>query len=378
MRVRAVVRSNRPPPALSPFPPEAYPAGERGTDPVSSFNPNSCLGVRARTSKEGSGRMPQEARIVGIDVSKLKVDACIRALRQRLSQPSTPQGEAALIAWLRENRVGLAVMEASGGYERRWAEALRKAGIGVRVVDPKRVRYFAKSAGRLAKNDPIDAEMIAWFGETFSPQAEPTHDPERLALDQLVTARRRLVGLATQLAQLAEHRQPPVVEQAQRAIARTIKTHLAKLESAIDAKIGANPGFAARAAIVRSVPGLGPHFTAGAIAWLPELGRISNKAAAALVGVAPYDNDSGEHQGERRINGGRREIRDLLYMATLAAAGRHNPVIKAYYQRLRAKGKKAKVALVACMRKLIVILNTMLARGQSWNPPALMVGAAPA
>jgi len=320
--------------------------------------------------------MPQEARIVGIDVSKLKVDACIRSLRQRLSQPSTPQGEAALIAWLRQNRVGLAVMEANGGYERGWAEALRKAGIAVRVVDPKRVRYFAKSAGRLAKNDPIDAEMIAWFGETFSPQAEPIHDPERLALDQLVTARRRLVGLATQLAQLAEHRQPPVVEQAQRAIARTIKTHLARVESAIDAKIGANPGFVARAAIVRSVPGLGPHFAAGAIAWLPELGRISNKAAAALVGVAPYDDDSGGHQGERRINGGRREIRDLLYMATLAAAGRHNPVIKAYYQRLRAKGKKAKVALVACMRKLIVILNTMLARGQSWNPPALIVGAA--
>jgi transposase len=125
-----------------------------------------------------------------------------------------------LIAWLRESRVGLAVMEASGGYERGWAEALRKAGIAVRVVDPKRVRYFAKSAGRLAKNDPIRAcprarqrldpwaEMIAWFGQTFSPQAEPTHDPERLALDQLVTARRRLVGLATQLAQLAEHRQP--------------------------------------------------------------------------------------------------------------------------------------------------------------------------
>jgi transposase len=314
--------------------------------------------------------MPQQARIVGIDVSKLKVEGCIRALQQRLSEPSTPQGEAALIAWLRANAVTLAVMEASGGYERSWAEALRKAGIAVRVVDPKRVRYFAKSAGRLAKNDPIDAEMIAWFGETFTPEAEPTHDPERAALDQLVTARRRLVGLATQVAQLAEHRQPRVVAQAQQAIGKIIKSQLAKLEIAIDAKIAANAAFRARAAIIRSVPGLGPHFSAGAIAWLPELGRITNKAAAALVGVAPYDDDSGDHQGERRINGGRREIRDLLYMATLAAASRHNPVVKAHYQRLRAKGKKAKVALVACMRKLIVILNTMLARGQNWNPPA--------
>src|SRR4029077_12860490 len=184
---RAAVRSSRPSPDLSPFPPEAYPAGEQGTDPVSSFNPNSCLGARARTSKEGSGRMPQHARIVGIDVSKLKVEGCIRGLQQRLSEPSTPQGEAALIAWLRANAVTLAVMEASGGYERSWAEALRKAGIAVRVVDPKRGRYFAKSAGRRAKNDPIDAEMIAWFGETFTPEAEPTHDPERAALDQLVT-----------------------------------------------------------------------------------------------------------------------------------------------------------------------------------------------
>ena len=309
--------------------------------------------------------MPQQGRIVGIDVSKLKAEACIRSLQQRRCEPSTPQGEAALIAWLRANAVTLAVMEASGGYERGWAEALRKAGIAVRVVDPKRVRYFAKSAGRLAKNDPIDAEMIAWFGETFTAEAEPAHDPERAAL-----ARRRLIGLATQVAQLAEHRQPRVVAQAQQAIGKIVKTQLAKLEIAIDAKIAANAAFRARAAIIRSVPGLGPHFTAGAIAWLPELGRISSKAAAALVGVAPYDDDSGERQGERRINGGRREIRDLLYMATLAAASRHNPVVKAYYQRLRAKGKKAKVALVACMRKLIVILNTMLARGQNWNPPA--------
>jgi transposase len=313
--------------------------------------------------------MPQATRIVGIDVSKLKVDACIRPLQRRLSVPSTPQGEAALIAWLRENRVGLAVMEASGGYERSWAEALRRAAIAVHVVDPKRVRYFAKSAGRLAKNDPIDAEMIAWFAETFTVAPEPTHDPERVALDQLVTARRALVRLATQIKQLAEHRQPDIVAQAQRAIAKVITTQLDQLERAIAAKIAAHPGFLARAAIIRSVPGLGPHFTAGAIAWLPELGHISNKAAAALVGLAPYDDDSGEHRGERRIKGGRQEIRDLLYMPTLSAAGRHNPVIKAYYQRLRAKGKKAKVALVACMRKLIVILNTMLAHGQAWNPP---------
>jgi transposase len=319
--------------------------------------------------------MPQQGRIVGIDVSKLRVDACIRSLRQWLSEPSTPTGEAELIAWLRENGVELAMMEASGGYERPWAEALRKAGIGVRVVDPKRIRFFAKSAGKLAKNDPIDAEMIAWFGETFATAVEPKPDPDRDVLDRLVTARAMLIRLSIQIGQLGEHRQPGIVARAQTAISKTIKVQLARLEAAVQAKIAANAEFVARAAIIRSVPGLGPQFSAGAIAWLPELGRIGNKAAAALVGVAPYDDDSGEHRGERHIKGGRREIRDLLYMATLAAATRHNPVLRDYYQRLRAKGKKAKVALVACMRKLIVILNTMLARGQTWNPPAAAAAA---
>jgi transposase len=182
--------------------------------------------------------------------------------------------------------------------------------------------------------------------------------------------------LSTQIGQLGEHRQPRIVAKAQTAIAKTIAAQLSKLEAGIQAKLAANAAFADRAAIIRSVPGLGPQFSAGAIAWLPELGHIGNKAAAALVGVAPYDDDSGEHQGERSIKGGRRPIRNLLYMATLSAATLHNPVLKAYYRRLLAKGKKPKVALVACMRKLIVILNTMLVRGQMWNPPATVVPVA--
>ena len=313
--------------------------------------------------------MPHRGRIVGIDVSKRQVEACLRSPPARLAQPSTPEGRQRMIAWLRERDVALAVMEASGGYEREWAEALRRARIAVRIVDPKRVRYFARSAGRLAKNDPIDAAMIAWFAETFTAEAAPAEDPERAAVDRLVTARAMLVRLESQLKQLGEHRQPPVVERAQRAIAKAILAQRTKLEAAIAAKIERHAGFAARAGILRSVPGLGPRFTAGAIAWLPELGGIANRAAAALVGVAPYDDDSGARRGERHIKGGRREIRELLYMATFAAT-RCNPVIKAHYQQLRARGKKFKVALVACMRKLIVILNTMLARGQRWTPPA--------
>lgn len=312
--------------------------------------------------------MAQRSRIVGLDVSKRKVDACIRSLGLRQSLPSTAEGEAELVAWLRASRAGLAVMEASGGYERRWAEALSKAGIKVRIVDPKRVRYFAKSMGRLAKNDPIDADTIAWFAETYPDQAICSPDPARAEIDRLVKARAGLKELEMQLAQWGEHRQPGLVEKAHTAVAKTVRAELRKLDAAISRAIKANPAFARRAAIVASVPGLGDQTVAGVIAWLPELGQVSNEAVAALVGVAPYDDDSGEHKGARHIQGGRRKLRNLLFMPVMGAATLHNPVLKAYYERLRAKGKKAKVALIACMRKLIVILNTMLARDQLWSP----------
>ncbi len=154
-------------------------------------------------------------------------------------------------------------------------------------------------------------------------------------------------------------------------IAKAMRAELRKLDAAIAAKIKANPAFARRAEIIDSVPGLGDQAVAGLIAWAPELGRISNEAAAALIGAAPYDDDSGERKGVRRIKGGRRKLRNLLYMPVMGAATQHNPVLKAYYQRLRAKGKEAKVALIACMRKLIVILNTMLARDQTWKSTEL-------
>jgi|SRR5579872_1035329 len=323
--------------------------------------------------------MAQNGRIVGIDVSKRKVDACVRGPVAHLTVPCTPDGEAALITWLQEHQVEQAVLEASGGYERPWAAALRRAGIVVRIVDPKRVRYFARSAGRLAKNDVIDAEMIARFAETFADDPAPASAPDaaREEIDQLMTARALLLKQMGQTRQMGEHQQPAVVRKAQAAIEKAIQAQLAKLDAEIEAKIAAQEALAARKALIESVPGFGRIFAAGVIAWLPELGRISNKAAAALVGVAPYDDDSGARQGERHISGGRREIRDLLYMAVLGAATQHNPVIKAYYQRLRAKGKKTKVALVACMRKLLVILNVMLRRGEPWNPTTTGLLAAP-
>jgi transposase len=323
--------------------------------------------------------MPQQGRIVGLDIAKRKVDGCIRSLRLRLSQPSTAEGQAKIIAWLQAHQVTTAIMEASGGYERSWAAALRQTGIAVRILDPKRVRHFAKSAGRLAKNDPIRAcpragrrpdpwaEMIAWFGETFADVPSQPHDPDREELDALLMARAMLVKMATQIGNHAEHAPPPMVAKAFAAIAASLAGQRARLEAAIAAKLARTKRFAEPAEIIQSIPGLARQAAAGVIAWLPELSRIGGKPAAALVGAAPYDDDSGARQGERHIKGGRREIRDLLYIVTLGCVTRHNPVLKAYYQRLRARGKPFKVALIACLRKLVVILNAMLRRGEKWD-----------
>jgi transposase len=306
--------------------------------------------------------------VVGIDVAKDKVDACIRALSLRWTSPSTAEGRRKLIAQLRKHKVSKAVMEASGGYERDWAKVLREAGIEVRIVDPKRVRSFARSAGRLAKNDAIDAEMIAWFAETFGEAPGQACDAARQELAQIVNARQGLLELQIQLQNKDEHSVPEVVQKMHARLLKKIALEVAKLEAAIAAMIKATAHFAELAGIIQSVPGLGEGTSASLIAAMPELGQVSNKAAAALLGVAPYDDDSGKRRGERQIKGGRRKVRNLFYMACLGAATRHNPILKAFYRRLIAKGKEKKVALVACMRKLIVILNIMIARRQKWNP----------
>jgi transposase len=306
--------------------------------------------------------------VVGIDVAKDKVDACIRSLSQRQTFPSTAQGRRKLISWLRKHHVGKAVMEASGGYERDWAKALREAGLLARVVDPKRVRNFARSAGRLAKNDAIDAEMIAWFAETFAEATCQVYDAEREKLVQIVYARQALIDVQTELQNRGEHSVLDVVQRMQARLLRKIAAELATLEAAMVAMVKATPRFAELAEIIESVPGLAEITSAGLIAAMPELGQVSNKAAASLLGVAPYDDDSGKRRGERNIKGGRRKVRNLFYMACMGAATRHNPMLKAFYQRLLAKGKEKKVALVACMRKLIVILNIMIARREKWHP----------
>jgi transposase len=306
--------------------------------------------------------------VVGIDVAKDKVDACIRSLSLRQTFPSTPQGHRQLVAWLRKHKVDKAAMEASGGYERDWARVLRQAGIEVRIVDPKRVRSFALSAGRLAKNDAIDAEMIAWFAETFDEAPSQTHDAAHEELVALVKARKGLIDVKILLQSQNEHAVPGPVQKAHARVLKSLAAEIAKLEAAISAMVKATPEFAERAEIIESVPGFAEATSATLIAGMPELGQVSDDIAAALIGVAPYDDDSGKRRGERHIKGGRRWVRNAIYMPCLGAATQNNPVLKAFYQRLIAKGKEPKVALIACMRKLIVILNTLIARRKKWDP----------
>jgi len=309
-----------------------------------------------------------ELVVVGIDVAKHKVDVCIRSPLLREMFENTAQGQRKLVARLRKHRVNKAVMEASGGYERGWARVLREAGIEVRIVDPKRVRNFALSAGRLAKNDVIDAEMIAWFAETFSDAPGQVHDAAHEELQTLVKARLGLIDLRVRLVSQSEHAARGLVQKAHTHVLNSLASEIAKLEAAICAKIKSMPDLAERAEIIESVPGFAETSSANLVAGMPELGQVSDEIAAALIGVAPYDDDSGKRRGERHIKGGRRWVRNAIYMPCVGAATLNNPVLKAYYQRLIAKGKEPKVAIIACMRKLIVILNTMIARRQKWDP----------
>lgn len=310
--------------------------------------------------------MAQEQVVVGIDVAKEKVDVAIRRGAEGCFA-NDPLGRRQLLGWLKEHAVGQAVMEASGGYEKSWTQLLRKAGVEVVIVDPKRVRHFAKSAGQLAKNDPIDARMIAWFGEAFEHRGKP-EDAAREELDQLVTARRGLSRLKDKIDNWGEHEQPKAVQKAYQALLREVDRQQARLETLIADRIEQTEAFARRAEIIQSVPGLAGNSAAALLAFLPELGQVDRQAASALLGVAPFDDDSGKRRGHRHIQGGRRKLRCLLFTPILGAATRHNPILTAYYRRLIAKGKAHKVALVACMRKLVCILNTMLQRGEKWDP----------
>src|ERR1700716_1380972 len=370
---RAVVE-NRPLLELSPLRPKATePVAEQGTAPVSSST---------RTVARASS--PYQAR-KGVD-DDTKRSGC-RRYRCCQGQGGCMHSDRNGAEDLPHDRVGATqfdcmASQASGrqggdGGKRRLraclGQGVAQTALEVRIVDPKRVRSFAESAGRLAKNDKIDAEMIAWFAETFSEAPSQVEDPAHEEIKALVKGRKSLIDLRARLEMQKEHEVPALVGKAHARLLKKLASEIAAIETAIGAKIKATPAFAVRAEIIQSVPGFAEATALTLLAGLPELGQVSNEVAAALVGVAPYDDDSGKRHGQRCIKGGRRWVRNALYMPCVGAATLNNLVFKAFYQRLIAKGKKPKAALIACVRKLIVILNTMIARGEKWDPKRYQV-----
>jgi len=309
--------------------------------------------------------MPQETVFVGIDVSKDRLDVKIPGAAV-FQVANDAAGRRELVERLRAPGGSVTVgLEATGGYEREALAELSAAGLTVRRLDPRRVRRFAEACGTLAKNDRIDAETIARFTALVDGRAsEPDPRAERLA--ELVDARRRLCQEQTRLSNAARLLRDPVLKRlSARRLARA-KAEVLLIDRRLAELVAADPELARKDALLRSVPGVGPVLSRTLLGRLPELGRLDAKAAAALVGVAPYDRDSGDRRGRRSIRGGRAAVRNVLYMAALAGA-RRNPALAAMHARLTAAGKPAKVVLVALMRKLITVLNAVLRDQQEWR-----------
>jgi transposase len=310
--------------------------------------------------------MAQKVLRVGIDVSKDRLDVYRDGDGAQLRVSNDPAGWRELTQWLRREPVAAIGLEPSGGYERGVLDALSAAGLPVSLVDAWRVRQFAGAIAQHAKTDPIDARVIARFlGVAALRAAAP--DRARDELVQLLRARDALTAIAKRLTNLAEHTSDKTLLRTLATVAANHTRTQARLDRRIAALLAAHAPFAQRAALLTSVPGVGPVLAATLIARVPELGSLSRQRLASLIGLAPFPRDSGIRNAPRHIRRGRDNVRHVLYMATLGAVSRHNPRLKAVYLRLRANGKPPKVAIVACMRKLLTILNTMIATASPWR-----------
>jgi len=304
-------------------------------------------------------------KVIGIDVGKEKLDVNVVGYKKVKEWNNKPTEREQLREWIQKEEPKLVVMEASGGYEAALASELYENGVAVAVVNPTRVRAYAKAEGLLAKTDKIDARMIARFGATMKPKAQERRDQAQLELNQWVTRRRQVVEM-----RVAEKNRLDTAPEGIRAdIERHIEwmtIEIEALEKLINQAIRDNPTWRETARRLQTTPGIGAITASTLVAELPELGQLNRQKIAALVGLAPFNRDSGKRRGKRHIFGGRTSIRAVLFMATLSTI-RFNPVIKAFYQRLLSKGKLKKVALTACMRKLLVILNSMVKSQQDWK-----------
>jgi transposase len=302
---------------------------------------------------------------VGIDVSKAQLDVALRPTADRWHVSHDAPGIASLVERLRTVQPTLVVLEAMGGLEVPVTGALAEAGVPVVVVNPRHARDFAKATGRLAKTDPLDAQGLAHFAAAGRPSSRPLPDAQAQAWSALLTRRRQLVQMLT-----AERRR---LQSAPQRMREDIQAHitwlerrLAHTEDDLAAAIRSSPLWRAQDELLQRMPGVGPVLSRTLVAEVPELGMVNRQEIAALIGVAPCNYDSGALRGKRAVWGGRAQVRAVLYRSTLAAV-RHNPVLKAFYERLRVVGKAPKVALTACMRKLLTMLNAMLKHQTPWQ-----------
>lgn len=307
-----------------------------------------------------------EQSFIGIDVAKDRLDVHVRPSAETFAVARDSEGLTALIERLAPLDPWLVVVEATGGFEQIVAAALVGAGLPLAVVNPRQIRDFARSTGRLAKTDALDAAAIAHFAEAVRPEPRPVPEPQARALGELVARRRQVIAMMTaernRRRQLTSRR---LVKSVDRLLA-VLQKELGELDQELAESIRGTPAWCERDELLRSVPGIGPIVARTLIADLPELGRLDRRQIAALVGVAPFNRDSGTMRGRRTTFGGRAKVRCALYMAAMVAS-RRNPTLKAFYQRLRHAGKAPKLALTAVMRKLLTVLNAMVRDNKRWQ-----------
>jgi transposase len=339
------------------------------------------ISPNSRPSRRGASRRPSShlqgrdivmdvafKSFVGIDIAKRTLDVHVLPERTSLKQQNDSKGRQQLREKLPPPGECLIVVEATGGYERALVAELVDAGHQVAVVNPRQARDFAKACGKLAKTDRIDAAVLARFGETMGQLPIQAKIPEKqLELHDLITRRRQLVELRTAEMNRKENVASKFVRTSLQESVDALNKQIRRFETRIAALVQSDDEWKQKLEIVQSTPGIGPTTSATLIADVPELGQLNRRKISALVGLAPFNCDSGEFRGRRAIRGGRASVRCSLYMAALSAR-RFNPVIKAFADRLTALGKKPKVIITACMRKLLVILNTMVKNKTHWNP----------
>lgn len=303
---------------------------------------------------------------VGIDVSKdtFNVASCPDVLKTSL--PNTPQGHSQLCNRLKEYSIAIVVMEATGGYEKPIVAELLEAQLPAVVVNPRQVRDFARGMGRLAKTDSIDAEVLAKFAQLVQPAIRPHKTAEMTDLTELVHRRRQLNNLRTQESNrlaMAHHQK---VRKSVLQVIKLLDQQIAQIDELISEYIKSDDNFSQKDKILRSTPGIGPQTSAMLLSQMPELGELNRQEIASLAGLAPFDRSSGKWIGRGHIWGGRSEVRSVLYMAALSARN-CNPVIQRFAERLESEGKAFKVVITACMRKLLIILNTMIRNQTLWT-----------